>query len=151
MRRRIEKPCLYTGDLFEIPQPPKPVPGTMDYRPLVSELASTMFEDAARLGLDRHAIAAEASRLTGKDVSKSMLDGYTAPARDAFNLPLWLAPVLETICQSTTLGNWHAHMRGGRLLVGADTLDAEIGRAIRERATADARLRELAAIRKRMG
>jgi hypothetical protein len=123
----------------------------MDYRPLVSELASGMFEDAARLGLDRHAIAAEASRLTGKDVSKSMLDGYTAPARDAFNLPLWLAPVLETICQSTTLGNWHAVMRGGRLLVGADTLDAEIGRLIRERANADERLRELAAMRRRIG
>lgn len=151
MKRRADKACLYTGDLFEIPQPPKPVPGTMDYRPLVSELASNMFEEAARRGLDRHAIAAEASRLTGKDVSKGMLDGYTAPARDAFNLPLWLAPVLETICQSTMLGNWHAHMRGGRLLVGADALDAEIGRLIRERASAGVRLRELAAMRRRLG
>lgn len=138
------------GDLFAIPQPSAPVPGSMDYRASVSELVSTMLAEAHRAGLDRHEVAARASRLTGKDVTKNMLDGYTAPAREEFNLPLWLAPVLEIVCAGTPLASWHAGVHGGRLLVGAETLDAEIGRLMREREQADTRLRDLKELRRRV-
>lgn len=139
-----------TGDLFAIPQPSAPVPGSMDYRASVSELVSMMLAEAHRAGLDRHEVAARASRLTGKDVTKNMLDGYTAPAREEFNLPLWLAPVLEIVCAGTPLASWHAGVHGGRLLVGAETLDAEIGRLMREREQADTRLRDLKELRRRV-
>ena len=71
----------------------------------------------------RHEVAARASRLTGQNVSKAMLDGYTAPSRGTFNIPLWVAPVLEVICGGTLLAEWQAQVIGGQLLLGAETLD----------------------------
>jgi len=141
---------LYSGDLFEIPQRPAPLPGTMDYRPVVSELVSNMLAEASRAGIDRHEVAARASRLTGKDVTKNMLDGYTAPGREEFNVPLWLSPVLETVCTSTILSAWLASVHGGRLLLGAETLDAEIGRIMREQEQNAAMLRDLKEMRRRV-
>lgn len=141
---------VFSGELFPIPQRAAPVPGSMDFRPVVSELISTLLAEANRAGMDRHEVAARASRLSGKDVTKNMLDGYTAPAREEFNCPLWLAPVLETVCSSTLLCNWHASVHGGRVLVGAETLDAEIGRLTREREQADAQLRDLKEMRRRV-
>lgn len=139
-----------TGDLFAIPQPLRQAPGSMDFRAAVSELVSQMLAEAHRAGLDRHDVAARASRLTGKDVSKNMLDGYTAPGREEFNLPLWLAPVLEVACAATPLATWHASVHGGRLLVGAETLDAEIGRLMREHEATAERLRDLKDLRRRV-
>lgn len=139
-----------SGDLFAIPRPQAAVPGTMDYRGAVSELVGQMLAEAHRAGMDRHDVAARASRLTGKDISKNMLDGYTAPAREEFNLPLWLAPVLEVACAATPLATWHASVHGGRLLVGAETLDAEIGRLMREHEATAERLRDLKELRRRV-
>jgi hypothetical protein len=137
-----------TADLFAIPRPAAPVPGSMDYRAHVTALVGEMLRDAAVAGLDRYEVATRASRLAGRDISKAMLDGYTAESREEFNAPLWLAPVLETVCSSTLLAEWHAAQRGGRLLVGAATLDAEIGRLEREREVAGERLRQLKEMRR---
>lgn len=142
--------AAFSGDLFEIPQAVAPMPGSLDFRAQVSELIAVLLADAHKAGLDRHEVAARASRLTGKDVTKNMLDGYTAPAREEFNCPLWLAPVLEIVCCSTALASWHAGVHGGRVSVGAETLDSEIGRVMRERELADARLRELKDLRRRV-
>lgn len=139
-----------TGDLFAIPQPAREAPGAMDYRAGVSELVSQMLAEAHRAGMDRHEVAARASRLAGRDVTKNMLDGYTAPAREEFNVPLWLAPVLEVVCASTALAAWHAGVHGGQVLVGADTLDAEIGRLLAEHEQTATRLRDLKELRRRV-
>lgn len=140
----------FSGDLFSIPQRPVPAPGSMDYRSVVSELISALLAEASKAGMDRHEVAARASRLTGKDITKNMLDGYTAPGREEFNCPLWLAPVLEVVCSGTPLCSWHASVHGGRVLVGAAMLDAEIGRVMREREQADALLRDLKEMRRRV-
>jgi len=148
IQRRID---ALTGDLFAVPVPARPVEGTMDYRPVVTHEVGLMLGEAVATGLDRYDIAARASKLAGRDVSKMMLDGYTAPSREEFNLPLWLAPVLETVCDSTRLSAWLASVRGGRILVGDAVLDAEIGRAERAAAVAAERLKQLRDLRKRGG
>jgi hypothetical protein len=127
MRRRDSR----TGDLFVVPQPADPIPGSMDYRTVVSVTLSEMFRTC---GKDRHQVAAEASRLTGKEVTKAMLDGYTAESRDCFNVPTYLIPALETACRSHAMSNWLAGVRGGRLMVGRDALAAELGRIEKQRA-----------------
>ncbi|WP_164273478.1 hypothetical protein [Stenotrophomonas sp. B1-1] len=139
-----------TGDLFAIPRPVAPVDGAMNYRKTVSALVGDMLNGARVAGLDRYEVAAKASRLAGRDVSKAMLDGYTAESRDEFNVPLWLAPVLEVVCDSTQLTEWLADVRGGRFLVGAATLDAEIGRRSREMDIAAAELKQLRELRRRV-
>lgn len=136
-------------DLFEIPQRPVPQPGSMDYRAVVSEQVSNMLAIAHHAGLDRHEVASRCSRLTGRDVTKNMLDGYTSPAREEFNIPLWLTPPLEVVCSSTLLATWYAGVHGGKMLVGAETLDAEIGRMTREMEQANEKLRGLKELRRR--
>lgn len=142
-----------TADLFsEIPRPVPALPESMDFRASLSGLVGEMLA-RARLAdpkKDRWGIAAEMSRLTGHDVSKLMLDGYTAESRDNFNLPLWLVPALETVCDSTDLTCWLAGVRGGRVLLGPEALDAEIGRLRIEEQRRAARRRELENLRRRV-
>ncbi|WP_368565539.1 hypothetical protein [Pseudoxanthomonas sp. UTMC 1351] len=149
-RARAISPDSFTGDLFSIPRAAALIEGSMDYRRPVSALVSQMLADATASGIDRYEVASRASRLTGKDVSKAMLDGYTAESREEFNVPLWVAPVLETVCSSTLLTQWNAGVRGGRFLVGAETLDAEIGRVSREMDSAAAQLKQLRDLRRRV-
>lgn len=139
-----------TGDLFAVPRPPALVPGSMDFRAETSLLMGEMIENARAAGLDRWEIASRASRLVGRDVSKNMLDGYTAESREEFNVPLWLAPVLEIVCRSTLMGDWHAEKVGGQLLLGAATIDAEIGRLEAERDRNATRIRQLKQLRGRV-
>lgn len=129
-----------TGDLFEIPRPAAPIPGSMDFRQTLSHRLALML---AQSTADRHAIAATASRLAGRDVSKPMLDGYTADSRDTFNLPLWLVPALETACGSHELTEWLAGVRGGRLFFGCEALSAELGRIAQQRQELGDRERQL--------
>lgn len=130
----------HTQDLFEVPAPAASLPGGMDYRTVVSGLVSQMLKGAEG---DRFKIAAEASRLAGKEVSKYMLDAYSSEARDEFNLPLYLVPALESACESHTLTNWLADTRGGRLLIGRDALNAELGKLERAKEDATKKIREL--------
>lgn len=102
----------------------------MDYRAVVAQLIARMLADS---GLSRFAVAAAVSELTGKEVSKYMLDAYTAESRDEFNAPAYLIPAIETACKSHLYANWLAGVRGGRLLIGRDALAAELGRIERQR------------------
>lgn len=121
----------------------------MDFRAQISALISAMLADAAAAGIDRYEVAAQASRLAGRDVSKAMLDGYTSEAREEFNAPLWLAPILEIVCKSTALSEWHVSILGGCAKFGIATIDAEIGRLEHERDIAGQRARDLKALRRR--
>lgn len=123
MARRDDR----TADLFlEVPRPAAPLPGAMDYRGLVCELIARMLDESGFE--DRFLAAAAISRLAGKEVSKYMLDAYTSPAREEYNAPAWLIPVIEAACRSHLYTAWIADVRGGRLYLGAEALKAELGR-----------------------
>lgn len=142
-----------SGDLFvDMPRPAPALPASMDFRPQLSHLVGDMLTAAHARDpeLDRYGVAAVVSRLAGKEVSKAMLDGYTAESREAFNLPMWLVPALETACGSTALSEWLAAIRGGRLVLGPAAIDAEIGRLQGEREAVDDRLKELRDLRRRV-
>lgn len=129
-----------TLDLFEVPAPAPELPGAMDYRRQVAHLVSEMLRASAG---DRYEVAAKMSRLTGKDVSKYMLDAYASDAREDHNLPFYLVPALEAVCDSHALTAWLADVRGGRLLVGREALNAELGRLERMRDEASRKIRQL--------
>jgi hypothetical protein len=130
----------FTVDLFEVPQPAAPIAATMNYSAEVSHLVSDML---AGSGLDRYQVAAEVSRLTGREFSKAMLDGYTSEARDTFNLPLYKVPALETACRSHQLTSWLADKRGARILIGRETLAAELGKLENMRSQLGERIKQV--------
>lgn len=129
-----------TLDLFTIPQPDAPLPASMDYRGEVAHLVGQILKDAEG---DRYEIAAKMSRLQGSDVSKYMLDAYASESRDGYNMPFYLAPILETACDSLVLSNYLATKRGGQLLVGKETLNAELGKMERIKEEAARNIRDL--------
>lgn len=67
-----------TLDLFEVPRPAAPLPASMDHRATVAHLTAQLLKEADG---DRYAVAGVMSRLTGKEISKAMLDAYTSEAR----------------------------------------------------------------------
>ncbi|UPG86996.1 hypothetical protein L2Y94_06475 [Luteibacter aegosomatis] len=112
-----------THDMFAMPVPATSAPGSMDFRPAIADLVKTMLD-----GHDRATVACRCSELTGKDVSKYMLDSYTAPSKADFNAPAYLMPALEVATESYVYSNWLASVRGGRFFIGREALAAELGR-----------------------
>ncbi|HEL4810612.1 TPA: hypothetical protein UN285_001768 [Stenotrophomonas maltophilia] len=135
-----------TGDLFtNIPKPLAEVPASMDFRTPVAQLISQMIQDS---DMSRWAIAARMSELADVETSKALLDSYTAAAREECNLPFWKAPLIELAVGNRRLAEWHASVLGGRVLWGADVIDAEIGRRKREMADANAEIKQLERIQR---
>lgn len=134
-----------TGDLFKVPQPVLPQPAGLEFRAQTAALVSQVLKE---VDADRYEIAARMSRLTGREISKYMLDAYSSEAREEFNLPLWLVPALEVSCQTLVFSEWLVRVRGGQLLIGRETLTAELGRLERQKINVDKSIRD---IKKRMG
>lgn len=142
------KPDGQTLDLFEIPQAAAPIPASMDYRAELSHLVGEMLRAAEG---DRFETSARASRLTGKEVSKYMLDAYSSESREEYNLPFYLVPSLETACSSYLLTNWLVGLRGGRVLMGREVLNAELGKFEQQRAQITEQIHKLKQLMGEMG
>lgn len=141
------RPDTSTGDLFsQIPTPAPQTPGSMDYRRRIAALVSDILP-AKR----RYEVAARMSELADVETSKALLDSYTAESREASNLPLWKAPIMEIVTGSRVLAEWHASVLGGRILWGAEVTDADIGRTERQIAELQEQLRALRAFQKQQG
>jgi hypothetical protein len=134
-----------TFDLFEAPRPEERRTDSMSFGGEVSGLVGEVLDGTPD---SRHQIAAEMTRLSGRTVSKHMLDAYASEARDTFNIPFYLVPALEAATDSTKLSAWLAEKRGGRLYVGREVISAEIGKAeeIRDQAN-----REIKRLKKMLG
>lgn len=129
-----------TLDMFEVPRPVAPLPASMNYG---QEVAALVTEILKNTDIDRFDVAARMSRLTGREVSKYMIDAWCSEARDAYNLPFYLAPALEAACNTHDLTNWLATVRGGRLLIGRETLTADLGKMERLKAELTQKIRDI--------
>lgn len=128
-----------TLDLFDIPTPRPATAGNLDLDvPLREALSDALKHSDA----DRHHVAAEMSRLTGREISKYMLDAYTAESRGDHNFPYRYAAAFEQATGSYGLTNLLSKARGCQVLVGEDALLAEFGRI--ERMEADLRKQKTA-------
>lgn len=136
---------IQTMDMFEIPRSEGGLPGSMGYSLEVSNLVSHILKSCDD---DRYSVAANMSRLAGKEISKNVLDAWSSGARDDHNIPFYLVPVLEKACHSHELTSWLADKRGAKVLFGREAFDAEIGRLERQKAEAAQRIK---ALKKQMG
>lgn len=137
MKRSID---TLTGDLFEVPMPVASLPGALDYGLAVRRLLGEAIK-ASDLNAGR--IAARMSELTGHAVSEHQLHAWTAPSRESWRFPLEYLPAFETAAETHAVTAWLASTRGGRLLVGRETLNAELGRLERLRDEAGRKIKQL--------
>lgn len=114
-----------TMDLFEVPAARAPLPGALDVGVQLRHLLSDLLKDAA---LSRHQVAARMSELLGHDISKHQLDSWTAESREGWRFPLEYLPALETALGTHDITAWLADLRGARLSVGKEALEAQLGK-----------------------
>lgn len=136
--RRIRD--IKTMDLFEVPVPTTPLPGALNFGLVLRNLLSELLKQSEK---SRVEIAICMSELTGETITKHQLDSWTAESREGWRFPLEYMPAIEVALETHAIGAWLADIRGGKLLVGREAIDAEIGRLERLKETVSKRLREL--------
>ena len=140
MRRAAD---TLTADLFEVPMPAETLPGALDYGLAVRRL----LVDAIKASpLNACQIAARMSELTGVPITEHQLHAWTAPSREGWRFPLEYLPAFEAANETHALTAWLAGTRGGRLLVGREALNAELGRLERLRDEAGRKIKQLKSV-----
>lgn len=115
-----------TGDLFAtIPQAFPMTAGTWNFR---REIAAVMGDAIKACPKDRYQIAADMSRLLGREVSVNTLDKYTSEASEEHIPNLETAIAFDAATEQTALASMFASKLGCRVLPGKDSLLAELGR-----------------------
>lgn len=129
-----------TLDLFETPAPSAAPGGLAGLNTQIAHTMSAIIRDAGR---SRFEIAARMSDLLGEDVTKTMLDAYTAESREDQNIPAYrlLAFILAT--DSFDSLDRVVQRIGCRLLVGKDAKLAALVQMEARRKELDGRIKEM--------
>lgn len=126
-----------TSDLFiEVPCAPDPTAGSLN---CAIELRGTLSDAIRHSHLSRYDVAARMSCLLGTDITKARLDAWTAESREAWRFPFEYAAAFESAVASHCLQQLLASKRGTRVLIGEDSLLAELGRIEQQEAQLAAR------------
>lgn len=136
--RRVHDPL--TLDLFEVPVARVPLPGALDVGLAVRHMLSDLLKSSPR---SRFEIAAHMSELTGHEITKHQLDSWTAESREAWRFPLEYLPAFEVAVETHQITTWLADLRGCKVLVGKEALDAEIGKLERLKEDAARKIKQL--------
>ena len=115
-----------TGDLFaSVPKAHPMNPGAWRFR---GEIAYVMGEAIRSCVKDRYQIAADMSRLLGREVSVNTLDKYTSEASEDHIPNLETAIAFDAATEQMGLACLFASKLGCRVLPGKDSLLVEIAR-----------------------
>ena len=83
------------------------------------------------------------AELTGDNISVHSLNAWTAESREGHRFPLEYLAAFEVAAETTALTAWLADIRGGKVLMGKEALDAEIGKLERLRENAGKKIKQL--------
>ena len=115
-----------TGDLFaNVPQAHPMTAGAWRFR---YEIAHVMGDAVKACSKDRYQIAADMSRLLGREISINTLDKYTSEASEDHIPNLETAIAFDAATEQLALANLFAGKLGCRVLPGKDVMLAELGR-----------------------
>jgi hypothetical protein len=128
MRRERDQ---LTADLFHIPRAPAPIGGSLDYATELRHVLSDALKKATR---SRYEVAARMSELTGQQLTKEMLDSWTAESKKPWRFPFEYAAAFEEATDTNCLQELLGRKRGTQILVGHESLYAELGRIQHDRA-----------------
>lgn len=120
MMRKLD---TLSGDLFLIPQPVAKNSGALACRVEIAHVMS----DALK-GHDRYEVALQMSKLLGRDISKHMLDAFTAESREDHTPPLDTAIAFDRAVGGHFLLGLVASKLGARVSIGKEVLHVQIGK-----------------------
>lgn len=143
MTRRAANPAQGELTFFEVPAAPRHDAGGLDIALAVRETLTDMLGAATVQGQDRHEVAARVSRLSNHEISKHMLDRYTAPSADGWRFPLEALPALTQATGDYRLLELVAEKCGCKVYRGEEALLAEIGALTVQERNVKARLSDL--------
>lgn len=125
---------------WNVPVPARGEGALAGFERKVNRLVGTILASDTR---SRYVIAAAMSELLEEDISKSMLDAYSSPARDDHRVPFSRLAALVIVTSRQDLLREIMGDLGVSLLIGAETEIARIGQ-LRQRIEQDKReIREL--------
>lgn len=127
-----------TADLFLIPRAVVQSAGALACR---VEIAHVMSE--ALKGHDRYEIATKMSKLLGREISKHMLDAFTAESREDHTPPLDTAIAFDMAVGSHALLDLAANKLGARVVIGKEVLHGQIGKLEQVRDDAAKQIKQL--------
>jgi hypothetical protein len=82
--RRLPHPGQLEMTFFPVPETPRTDAGGLDISMSIRDALVETLSAASVQGMDRYEVAALVSRLSGRDMSKNMLDRYCAPSADDY-------------------------------------------------------------------
>lgn len=143
MSRRAANPNQGELMFFEVPAVPLSDAGGLDIALEVRETLTDLLGAASVQGCDRHEVAARISRLSNHEISKHMLDRYTAPSADGWRFPLEALPALTQATGDYRLLELVAEKCGCKVYRGEEAMLAEIGALTMQERNVKARLTDL--------
>lgn len=130
-----------TMDLFEVPAPRPSYPGSLSFNMALRHLLSDILKSSPK---SRVEVAAMMAELTGDPhISVHSLNAWSAESREGHRFPLEYLAAFEVAAETTALTAWVADIRGGKVLMGKEALDAEIGKLERLRDEATKQIKQL--------
>ena len=133
-----------TGDLFAVPMPSQ-ITGSLNMNIATPGLISTAIKDS---GMDRDEIALHMSRLTGDHITEDMLNSWSAKSKTQWRFPLQYLPAFEVATGTHLTSHFMAEKCGGTFLIGADVLQARLGKRLSQKKQLEEEIRSL---QKRIG
>ncbi len=120
---------MLTADMFmDVPKAPSKGAGSLSCRAQIAAIMSDVLADCATQKIDRYDVAANMSRMLGRDISKYMLDAYTSESREDHTPPLDTAIAFDLATGGISLLKFYAELLGCRVMIGRDVLLTELGR-----------------------
>lgn len=111
--------------LFQVPRPPEPVGGSLNFGPELRATLSRVLKDCPD---SREVVAGRMSELLGVEISVHQLNAWTAESREGWRFPFEYAAAFEQATGCHALTELLARKRGCIVLVGEEALKAELGR-----------------------
>jgi hypothetical protein len=103
--------------------------------------ARQLLTDAiTRSGKSRFEIASEMSKVTGHEITKAMLDAWTAESKPRWRFPFLFVTAFEVAIGARPMTDMLAKRHGLTLIGPEEQLYLRLGRAAYERADLDARM-----------
>lgn len=136
----IRRADTLTLDLFDVPAPRPSYPGSLNFNLPIRHVLSDILKSSPK---SRSEVASQMAELTGDHISIHSINAWTAESRDVHRFPLEYLAAFEVASETTALTAWIASVRGGKVLMGKEALDAEIGKLERLRDEATKQIKQL--------